>query len=163
MNTSLDMAFYILWTPYVNAVWRLKTMNIFFLRCINFENARRSLYIDICSINSYHKNLPSHLKIELLLFGDSKLSAIDNNLIVNIFWLQIDFQYHCSNIVSFLSLALNIYIQFFLQRPPPTSPPRPDFFHCSIWDCSEICACAVFSRLFFVYLFVKYFSFFNLS
>ena len=82
MNTSLDMALYILWTPYVNAVWRLKTMNIFFLRCLNFENARRSLYIDICSINSYHKNLPSHLKIELLLFGDPKLSAIDNNLIV---------------------------------------------------------------------------------
>ena len=57
-------------------------MNIFFLRCLNFENARRSLYIDICSINSYYKNLPSHLKIELLLFGDSKLSAIDNNLIL---------------------------------------------------------------------------------
>ena len=28
------------------------------------------------------KNLPSHLKVELLLFGDSKLSAIDNNLIL---------------------------------------------------------------------------------
>ena len=30
--------------------------------------------------NSSFKSLPSHLKIELL-FGDSKLSAIDNDLI----------------------------------------------------------------------------------
>ena len=43
---------------------------------------------------------------------------------------------------------------FSLQRPPP-----PDFSHCSIWESSEICDCAVFSCLFFGYLFVKYFSF----
>ena len=54
----------------------------FFLRCLNFENARRSLFIDVSSINSSFKNLPSHLKVELLLFGDSKLPAIDNNLIL---------------------------------------------------------------------------------
>ena len=29
------------------------------------------------------KNLPSHLKVELLLSGDSKLPAIDNNPILN--------------------------------------------------------------------------------
>ena len=54
----------------------------FFLRCLNFENARRSLFIDISSINSSFKNFPSHLKVELLLFGDSRLSAVDNNLIL---------------------------------------------------------------------------------
>ena len=32
--------------------------------------------------NSSFKSLPGHLKVELLLFGDSKLSAIDNNLIL---------------------------------------------------------------------------------
>ena len=45
------------------------------LRCLNFENARRS------SVHLF-KNFPSHLKVELLLFGDSKLPAIDNNLIL---------------------------------------------------------------------------------
>ena len=54
----------------------------FFLRCLNFENARRSLFIDISDINSSFKNFPSHLKVKLLLFGDSKLFAIDNNLIL---------------------------------------------------------------------------------
>ena len=57
-------------------------MNIFFLRCLNFENVRRSLFIDISSISSSFKNLPSHLKVDLVLFGDSKLPAIDNNLIL---------------------------------------------------------------------------------
>ena len=46
----------------------------FFLRCLNFENARRSLFINISSINSSFKKLLSHLKVELLFFGDSKLS-----------------------------------------------------------------------------------------
>ena len=109
---------------------------------------------------SSFKNLPSHLKVELLLSDDSKLSANDNDLIlkasikyimttnrfsVPLFW-------YC-----FLSLALNIYIYslFFLWRPAP-----PDsFFHCSIWQSSEMCACDVFSCLFFDYLFVRYFSF----
>ena len=108
---------------------------------------------------SSFKNLPSHLKVELLLSGDSKLSAIDNNLIlkasikyimttnrfsVPLFW-------YC-----FLSLVLNIYIHFF---PLASTPSRLFFFHCTIWKSSEICAWAVFSCLFFGYLFVKYFSF----
>ena len=48
----------------------------------NFENTRRYLFIDILSISSSFKNFLSHLKVELLLFGDSKLRAIDNNLIL---------------------------------------------------------------------------------
>ena len=101
---------------YVTAVWRLKTMKIFSCAASILKNARRSLFIDISDINSSFKNLPSHLKVELLLFGDSKLSAIDNNLIlkasikyimttnrfsVPLFW-------YC-----FLSLALDIYIHFY--------------------------------------------------
>ena len=55
--------------------------------CNDFKNAWRSLFIDISSINSSFKNLPSHfLKVELLLFGDSKLSAINNNLILNLIY-----------------------------------------------------------------------------
>ena len=42
----------------------------FFLYYLNFENAGRSLFIDISSINSSFKNLPSHLKVEWILFGD---------------------------------------------------------------------------------------------
>ena len=55
----------------------------------------------------------------------------------------------------FPSLALNIQRVFFLWHPPPS-----DFFHCSIWESSEICAYAVFSCLFFGCLFVKCFLFF---
>ena len=119
-------------------------MNIFFLRCLNFKNARRSLFIDISSINSSFKNLPSDLKVELLLFGDSRLSVIDNNLILkaSIKYIittnrfSVPFLWYC-----FLSLALNIHIHFF----PLASTPSRLFFHCSIWENSEICACAVFS------------------
>ena len=104
--------------------------------------------------------MPSHLKVELLLFGDLKL--IDNNLIlkasiksimttnrssVPLFW-------YC-----FPSLALIIYIHFFSSAVHPL----PTLFHCSIWESSEICACAVFSCLFFGYLFLKYFLLFVLS
>ena len=53
----------------------------FFLRCLKFENARKSLFIEISSINSSFKNFSSHLKVGLLLFVDSEHSAIDNNLI----------------------------------------------------------------------------------
>ena len=138
----------------------IKDNEHFFLHCSNFENARRSLFINISSISSSFKNLPSHLKVELLLFGNSKLPAIDNNLIsmasikyimttnrfsVPLFW-------YC----FFLSF---IYIIFF----PLASTPSQLFFHCSIWESSEICACAVFSCLFFGYLFLKYFLFFVLS
>ena len=124
-------------------------MNIFFLRCLNFKNARRSLFIDISSINSSFKNLPSDLKVELLLFGDSRLSVIDNNLILkaSIKYIittnrfSVPFLWYC-----FLSLALNIHIHFF----PLASTPSRLFFHCSIWENSEICACIFLCLVFFV-------------
>ena len=68
--------------PLCNCSLEVEDNEHFFLRCLNFENARRSLFIDISSISSSFKNLPSHLKVELLLFGDSKLPAINNNLIL---------------------------------------------------------------------------------
>ena len=64
--------------PLCNCSLEVEDNEHFFLRCLNFENARRSLFIRISSF----KNLTSHLKVELLLFIDSKLSAIDNNLIL---------------------------------------------------------------------------------
>ena len=60
----------------------VKNNEHFFLCCLNFENTRRSLFINISSISSSFKNLPSHLKVELLLFGDSELSAISNNNLI---------------------------------------------------------------------------------
>ena len=65
--------------PLCNCSLEVEDNEHFFLRCLNFEDARRSLFI---GIGSSIKNLPSHLKVELLLFGDSKLPAIDNNLIL---------------------------------------------------------------------------------
>ena len=62
---------------------------------------------------------------------------------------QVPLFWHC-----FLSLALNIYSFFSLRLPTPSR-----LFHSSVWESSEICAFAVFSCLFFGYLFVKYFSF----
>ena len=111
------------------------------------------------SINSSCKTLLSHGKVELLLFDDSKLSAIDNNLIlkVSIKYIMttnrfsVPLFWYC-----FLSFTLNIYILFFF---PPASTPFRLFFHCCIWESSEICACALFFCLFFGYLFVKYFWF----
>ena len=41
-----------------------------------------SIFIDISSISSSFKNLPTHLKVELFLSGDSILPAINNNLIL---------------------------------------------------------------------------------
>ena len=76
------------------------------------------------SINSSCKNLLSHGKVELLLFDDSKLSVIDNNLIlkVSIKYIMttnrfsVPLFWYC-----FLSFTLNIYILFFfLRRPPPS-------------------------------------------
>ena len=111
--------------PLCNCSLEVEDNEHFFLRCLNFENARRSLFTDISSINSIFKNLPSHLKVQLLLYGDSKLSAIDNNLIskasikyimttnrfsVLLFW-------YC-----FLSLALNVYIHFFSSGVHPLPP-----------------------------------------
>ena len=74
--------------PLCNCSLEVEDNEHFFLRCLNFENARRSLFIDISSISSSFKNLPSHLKVELLLFGDSKLPAIDNNLILKTFSIK---------------------------------------------------------------------------
>ena len=68
--------------PLCNRSLEVEDNEHFFLRCLNFENAQRSLFINISSINSSFKNFPSHLKVGLLLYGDSKLSAIDNNLIL---------------------------------------------------------------------------------
>ena len=76
------------------------------------------------SINSSCKTLLSHGKVELLLFDDSKLSAIDNNLIlkVSIKYIMttnrfsVPLFWYC-----FLSFTLDIYILFFfLRRPPPS-------------------------------------------
>ena len=71
--------------PLCNCSLEVEDSEHFFLRCLNFENARRSLFIDKSSIDSTFKDLGSHLKVELLLFGDFKLSAIDNNLILKAF------------------------------------------------------------------------------
>ena len=68
--------------PLCNSSLQVEDKEHFFLHCLNFENAWGSLFIDISSINSSFKNFQSHLKVELLLFGDSKLYAIDNNVIL---------------------------------------------------------------------------------
>ena len=68
--------------PLCNCSLQVEDNEHFFLRCFSFENFRRYLFIDMSSINSSFKKLPSHLKVELLLFGDSKLSSINNNLIL---------------------------------------------------------------------------------
>ena len=132
----------------------------FFLRCLNFENARRSLFIDISDINSSFKNLPSHLKVKLLLFGDSKLFAIDNNLIlkasikymvttnrfsVPLFW-------YC-----FLSLALNIYIHFFPSCVYPLATLFSLFYLRKQWD---MCLCCIFLFLFWLSLCKIFFIYF---
>ena len=61
--------------PLCNCSLEVEDNEHFFLRCLSFENARRSLFIDMSSVNSSFKNLPSHLKVELLFFGDLKLST----------------------------------------------------------------------------------------
>ena len=68
--------------PLCNCCFEVEDNEHFFLRRLNFENVRRSFFIHKPSINYSFKNLPSHLKVKLLLFGDSKLSAIDSNLIL---------------------------------------------------------------------------------
>ena len=143
--------------PLCNCSLEVEDNEQFFLRCLNFENARR-LFIDISSVNSSFKSLPSHLKVELVLFGDSKPFAIDNNhiLLASVKYIMTTNRFSVPLFRDcFPSLALNIYIHFSPQSPTQ----RPDFFHCSVWESSEICACAVFSCLFSGYLFVKYFSF----
>ena len=106
--------------PSCNSSLDVENNEHFSLRCLNSQNARRSLFIDISSINSSFKNLPSNLKVELLLFGDSKLSAINNNLI-----LKASIKYTIT-LFSFFGLEYvkNIF--------PPVSHPPPDFLTCSI-------------------------------
>ena len=70
--------------PLCNCSLEVEYNEHFFLRCLNFENTCRSLFIDISSINSSFKNFPNHLKVGLFLFGDSNLSAINNNLILKV-------------------------------------------------------------------------------
>ena len=111
--------------PLCNCSLEVEDNEHFFLRCLNLENARRSFFIDISSINSFFKNFPSHLKVELLLHGDSKLSAIDNNLILK---LSIKYMMTTNRFsvplfcYCFLPLALNTYIHFFF--PPASTPSR---------------------------------------
>ena len=114
--------------PSCNCSFDVEDSEHFFLRCLNFWKWWRSRFIDISSINSSFKILPNHLKVVLLLFGDSILSTIDNNLII-----KASIKY-----TNRFSVPLQNY-----------------FFHCSIWESSEICACAVFSCLFFGYFYVK--------
>ena len=114
-------------SPLCNCSLEVENNEHCFLRCLNFENARSSLFIDISSINSSFKNLSSHLKVALFLFGESELSAIDKNLT-----LKASIKYIMATnrlsvplfLYCFLSLALNIYIHFF----PPASSPFPTFF-----------------------------------
>ena len=110
--------------PLCNCSLEVEDNGHFFLRYLNFENAWRSLFIDISSISSSFENFPSHLKVELLLFGDSKLPAIDNNLIlkVSIKYIMTTNRYSVPlSWYCFLSLALNIY-SFFSSgvHPLPT-------------------------------------------
>ena len=97
------------------------------------------------SIHSSFKNLPIHLKVELLRSRDSKLSAIDNNLILN---ASINYIMTTNR----FSVPLFWYsFLFFLWRPP-----LPTLF--SLFYLREqwgMCSCCTF----FGYLFVKYFSF----
>ena len=147
--------------PLCNYSLEVEDSEHLFLRCLNLGNAWKAFFINIWSINSSLKTLPSHLKVELLLFGDAKLSTIDNNLILKasikyimtasrfsvlLFWYC--FPFLALNIFNFLSSGVH---------PPPS--PLLDFFHCSIWESTEIYTCTVFSCLFFGYFVVKYFSF----
>ena len=144
--------------PLRNCSLEVEDNKHFFLRCLNFQNARRSLFIDISSITSSFKNLSSHLEGELFLFGDSKLPPIDNNLILkaSIKYIMTTNRFSVPLLwYCFPSLALNIFNHFF----PLASTPSWLFLHCFIWESSEIRACAVFSSLFFGCLFVRYFSF----
>ena len=130
----------------------VKNNEHFFLCCLNFENTWRSLFINISSISSSFENLPSHLKVELLLFGDSELSAINNNNLI----LKTSIKYIMNT--NRFSVPLFWYV---LTTPPPPPPPPSSsqlfslFYSREQWDM----ACAVFSCLFFVYHYVKFFLF----
>ena len=50
--------------PLCNCSLEVQNNEHFFLCYLNFENARRSLFIDISSINLSFKNWPSHMKVE---------------------------------------------------------------------------------------------------
>ena len=135
--------------PLCNCSLEVEDNEHFFLRCLNFENARRSLFIDISSINSSFKNLPSHLKVELFLFGDSKLSAIDNNLI-----LKASMKYTMTTnrfSVSFIVLILFTFFgfkyiySFFSSCAHPLPTLFSLFYLREKWD---MCLCCIFLSLF---------------
>ena len=113
---------------------------------------------------SSFKNLRSHLKVELLLLGDSKLPVIDNNLI-----LKASFKYiMTTNRFSvplfwycFLSLALNIYIYIYIHLSSSGSLPLPTLFSLFYlreqWD---MCLCCIFLSLFWLSLCKIFFIYF---
>ena len=111
--------------PSCNCSLKVEDNEHFFLRCLNFENAQSSFFINIASCYSSFKNFPSHLKFELLLFGDLKLSVADNNLILKVCIkyimttnrFSVPLFWYC-----FQSLTLNLYIHFFFL--PSSTPSR---------------------------------------
>ena len=144
--------------PLCNCSLEVENNEHFFLRFLNFENARFPSSSIYQALISSLKNFPNLLKVKLLLFDHFKLSAIDNRLIleVSIKYIMTTNRFSVPLFWScFPSLALNIYIDFF----PPSFTATPNFLHCCIWESSETSTCAVFLRLFFGYPFVKYFSF----
>ena len=101
------------------------------------------------SINSSCKNLLNHGKVELLLFDDSKLSTIDNNLnlkvsvkyIMTTNRFSVPLLWYC-----FLSLALNIYIFIFFTSGVHPLPTLFSLLHLrEQWD---MCLCFIFLSLF---------------
>ena len=70
--------------PLCNSILEVEDNEDFFLCCPNFENGPRFLFIDILNINSSFKSVSSHAKVELVLFGHSKLSTIIS--IITSFW-----------------------------------------------------------------------------
>ena len=130
-------------------------MNIFSCAAL-ILNAWMSLFINISGINSSFKNLPSHLKVELLLFGDSKLSGIDNNLTlkasIKYILTTIRFSVPLLSLFSFFNFKY-IHSLFFCLGSTPA--PLHRLFSLLYLRNSEVSACAVFSYLFFGYLFIK--------
>ena len=88
-----------------------------------------SLFIDISSINSSFKNFPSHLKVELLLFGDSRLSAVDNNLILKASINECKQIFSTIVLILFSLFSFKYINSFFLRCPRP-----PDSFFTVLFE-----------------------------
>ena len=102
--------------PLCNCSLEVENNEHFFLRFLNFENARFPSSSIYQALISSLKNFPNLLKVKLLLFDDFKLSAIDNRLIleVSIKYIMTTNRFSVPLFWScFPSLALNIYIDFF--------------------------------------------------